>query len=252
MTTEAQAIRLPPPEPVDVSSSSLLLDFDGTLVPLEDDPHAVVVDDALADLLACLIQRFDGRVAIVSGRSLAGLDSMLGQLGQRLALTGSHGCEHRWPGVDLYPTRPVELDAAAVRMGQFAKLHPGVLLEVKSFGVGLHFRRAPEHEAAIVMLVRNIVAEAAGLAYQAGSMMAEVRVAGSDKGVAVNLLMQNSAMAGTTPIFLGDDDTDEAALAATAALGGMPIAVGPRRSASARYALADTDAVREWLKELCV
>lgn len=250
MTTEAQALSLPPPAPVDIRSSSLFLDFDGTLVALEDDPFAVVVDDALAELLARLVERFEGRIAIVSGRSLASLDAILGPVGKRLALSGSHGCEHRWQGVDARPVRPAALDVAAGRMEQFASLRPGVLLETKSFGVGLHFRRAPEYGDAAIALARDIAADT-GLAYQAGSMMAEVRAPGGDKGIAVTLLMQHARMTGTQPIFLGDDETDEAALAVTGQLGGMPIAVGPRRSVHARYALADVHAVRGWLKELC-
>lgn len=250
MTTEAQAIGLPPPKPVDIATSSLLLDFDGTLVSLEDDPYGVTVDTELADLLGHLVDRFNGRVAIVSGRSLASLDAVLGPVARVLALSGSHGCEHRWDGVDARPIRPAALDAAAIRMGQFAKLHPGVLLETKSFGVGLHFRRVPEHAPAAIALARDIATEM-GLAYQSGNMMAEVRVPGSDKGVAVTLLMHHAPMAGTLAIFLGDDDTDEPALAATAALGGMPIAVGARPSPAARYALKDVEAVRGWLKELC-
>ncbi|MCE7796666.1 trehalose-phosphatase [Sphingobium sufflavum] len=251
MTTEAQATRLPPPEPVDVGRSSLLLDFDGTLVSLQDDPHAVVVDAGLAGLLTRLAARFDGRVAIVSGRSLADLDRLLGPVGRLLALSGSHGCEHRWEGVDARPVRPPTLEIAAARMERFASLHPGVLLERKSFGVGLHYRRAPEHEDAAIALAQGIAAET-GLAYQPGNRMAEVRVPGSDKGVAVSLLMQHAPMAGTIPIFLGDDETDEPGLAAAVALGGMAVAVGTRRSASARHALADVEAVRGWLKELCL
>lgn len=249
MTTEARAISLPPPEPVDISQSSLLLDFDGTLVFLEDDPYAVAVDPPLAELLLALADRFDGRVAIVSGRSLASLDSVLGPVAKVLALSGSHGCEHRWDGMDEKPPRPATLDGAAARMDAFARLHPGVLVERKSFGVGLHYRRAPDHAAAATALALAI-AEETGLAYQTGIMMAEVRVPGTDKGVAVDLLMRHAPMAGTTPIFLGDDVTDEAGLAMTAGLGGIPIAVGPRLSASARYALADPHAVRAWLRSL--
>ncbi|CAN5354254.1 trehalose-phosphatase [soil metagenome] len=249
MTTEARAISLPPPEPVHIARSSLLLDFDGTLVFLQDDPYAVVVDPPLADLLLALTDRFEGRVAIVSGRSLASLDSVLGPVAKAVALSGSHGCEHRWEGMDEKPSRPPALDVAAARMDGFAKLHPGVFLETKSFGVGLHYRRVPEHEAAANALAVAIAQET-GLAYQTGSMMAEVRVPGTDKGVAVDLLMRHAPMAGTIPIFLGDDVTDEAGLAKTAALGGVPIAVGPRPSESARYALADPNAVRDWLRGL--
>jgi trehalose 6-phosphate phosphatase len=250
MTTEARAISLPPPAMVDIATSSLLLDFDGTLVPLQDDPFGVVVDTVLADLLSCLVDRFDGRVAIVSGRSLASLDAMLGPVGKRLALSGSHGCEHRWDGVDIRPELPAGLDGAAARMAQFASLHPGVIVEMKTFGVGLHYRRAPEQETAAIALAHEIAAET-GLAYQGGKMMAEVRLPGTDKGVAVITLMRTALMAGTIPVFLGDDETDEAGLAVTAQLGGIAIAVGPRPSASARYALPDPEAVRGWLKDMC-
>ncbi|HEX7820059.1 MAG TPA: trehalose-phosphatase [Sphingobium sp.] len=249
MTMEARATSLPPPGPVDIRFASLLLDFDGTLVPLEDDPHGVLVDDALVALLTRLADRFEGRVAFVTGRSLAGIVSMLGPVSDRFALSGSHGAEQRLNGVETHPVRPPQLDVAAARMDQFVKLHPGVILETKSFGVGLHYRRVPEYGAAATILAHSIAADT-GLAYQGGSMMAEVRVAGSDKGVAVTSLMQHVPMAGTVPIFLGDDETDEAGLAATVALGGMAIAVGPRRSASAGFALAGPAAVRDWLGRL--
>jgi trehalose 6-phosphate phosphatase len=249
MTMEAQATSLPPPEPVDVSTTSLLLDFDGTLVPIEDDPHSVVVDDALLALLGRLHGCFAGRIAIVSGRSIAQLDALLGPIAGKLALSGSHGTEHRWNGVSAQPVRPVALDDIAARFGAFAQAHPGTLVEDKSFGVALHYRRAPEQAAAVNALAALLAAEH-GLIFQPGAMLAEIRMAGSDKGIAVARLMQRTPMAGTMPIFLGDDDTDEHAFCAVTALGGVAVAVGPRPSVHARFALRDPGAVRLWLREI--
>lgn len=249
MTMEAQVISLPPPEPVDIASSSLLLDFDGTLVAIAETPDAVAVDPGLLSLLDRLAERFAGRVAIISGRSIAQLDSLLGPVASRLALSGSHGCEHRWNGVDAHPARPPALNAVAEQFQLFIKDKAEMLVEIKSYGVALHYRRAPDEEAKVQALARSL-AEATGLAFQPGKMVAEVRMPGADKGVAVNRLMTRAPMTGTIPVFLGDDDTDEAALAAAARLGGIPIAVGSRPSASALYGLAGPAAVREWLEGL--
>ncbi|MET0238863.1 MAG: trehalose-phosphatase [Sphingobium sp.] len=249
MTMEAQAMSLPSPEPLDIAVSSLLLDFDGTLVPIADAPDAVQVDDALIDLLERLAERLDGRIAIISGRSIAQLDALLGPMARTMALSGSHGCEHRWNGVDARPARPRELDEITARLQAFAASHPGMLVEIKSFGVALHYRLSPEHGDEAVALVRGL-AEEAGLAFQPGQQVAEVRVPGSDKGVAVTRLMQREPMLGSRPIFLGDDETDEVGFAAAVRLGGTAVAVGDRASLNARYHLSDPAAVRSWLEEV--
>ncbi|MFT3965466.1 MAG: trehalose-phosphatase [Sphingobium sp.] len=249
MTMEAQVMNLPPPQPVDIATSSLLLDFDGTLVPIADTPDAVVVDQALLDLLARLADLFEGRVAIISGRSIAQLDTLLGPVAHRLALSGSHGCEHRWNGVDAHPVRPPELNMVAEQFQLFIKDRTDMLVEIKSYGVALHYRRAPQEEMAVNALA-SAMAEATGLAFQPGQMVAEIRVPGSDKGVAVTRLMRRAPMRGTHPVYLGDDATDEPALAVAAEMGGMPVAVGPRPTLSALYGLAGPEAVRGWLREL--
>jgi trehalose 6-phosphate phosphatase len=249
MTLEAQAISLPPPEPVDIATSSLLLDFDGTLVALADVPDEVVVPAALLDLLARLSERMEGRVAIISGRSLAQLDALLGPVAQSIALSGSHGCEHRWSGVDAAPVRPRALDAIAERFRAFAAPHPEMAVEEKSFGVALHYRRVPALAEAAEALAR-MLAEETGLAYQPGRALAEIRVPGSDKGVAVARLMQRAPMSGTRPIMIGDDETDESAFIAALDLGGVAIAVGERPSANARHHLPDPEAVCAWLWEM--
>ena len=249
MTMEAQVVHLPPPVPVTIASSSLLLDFDGTLVPIAETPDAVRVDRALLDLLARLAEAFDSRVAIISGRSIAQLDDLLGPVTRLLALSGSHGCEHRWNGVDAHPVRPPELNVVAEQFQLFIKDRPEMLVEIKSYGVALHYRRAPQEERTVNMMA-SAMAESTGLTFQPGQMVAEIRVPGSDKGVAVGRMMDHAPMAGTRPVYLGDDATDEPALAAAEAMGGMGIAVGPRPSGAARYRLEDPSAVREWLKGL--
>ena len=64
---------------------------------------------------------------------------------------------------------------------------------------------------------------------------------------ALEAFMTEPPFAGATPVFLGDDLTDEDAFRAADALGGYGVVVGPRRPSAARYALANVAAARAWL-----
>jgi len=238
---------LPAPPRSLLVSASLFLDFDGTLVEIADRPDSVTVDPELAGLLSRLARRLGGRVAIISGRSIAQLDTLLGPVAQTLALSGSHGCEHRWHGISAHPVRPESLLDVAAAMRVAGVDQPGVIIEEKSFGVALHYRLAPAFEREALLLAERLGAEHE-LAVQHGKMMVELRVPGSDKGVAVARLMKQPEMAGTTPIFIGDDLTDESAFAAARAAGGHGILVGATRATAADYSLPDPAAVIQWLR----
>lgn len=191
--------------------------------------------------------QLEGRLAIVSGRSLAQIDEILGELAAELLLSGSHGCEHRWEGTLARPTRPSSLDYAAAQLSQFAQTCRGLLVEEKSFGVGLHYRMAPDAEPEAQAIAQALASDL-GLEIQSGKMMVELRVAGGDKGGPVRRLMLRKPMQGTRPVFIGDDVTDEAGFAAARELGGHGILVGPNRTTGADFALASPLALREWLR----
>lgn len=191
-------------------------------------------------------RHLEGRMAIISGRSLAQLDAILGPVAQSFALSGSHGSEHRWHGVSAQPKRPASLDEAARRLTPFVERHPGTLVEEKSYGVALHYRMRPEVEQDARRIAWD-TARDLDLYLQDGKMMVELRVPGGDKGVAIRRLMGRAPMAGTMPLFFGDDRTDESGFEAVAELGGAGILVGAPRKTAARYRLASPAEVRAWL-----
>ena len=226
---------------------SLFLDLDGTLLHLEDRPDEVVSDASLRALLLQLNTQLNGRLAIVSGRSVAQIDGILGPVAQEIAISGSHGIEHRWPGITAQPVRPVTLDEAGAQFQNFAADREGVLVEDKSFGVALHYRLRPQAEEDAQHLAQNL-AQKLGLHYQPGKMMAELRVTGGNKGTAVHMMMVREEMVGTLPLFVGDDDTDEAGFIAAREYDGAGVLVGKQRPSAALYRLPDPTAVHNWLK----
>jgi len=69
-----------------------------------------------------------------------------------------------------------------------------------------------------------------------------------DKGGAIAAFLSDSTFRGRTPVFVGDDTTDESGFALVTARGGFAYSVGrPRPGAIGVF--PDPEAVREWLAE---
>ena len=131
-----------PPPPVLPDDAALFLDFDGTLVELAETPGAIEVPPALGPMLERLRRRLRGRLAIVSGRSLADLERHLPAAG--IAFSGSHGLELGLAdGTRLPLSAPIGLDDVRDRVRAFAAGTPGLIVEEKPAGIALHYRLAP-------------------------------------------------------------------------------------------------------------
>ncbi len=236
-----------PPIPVS-GTIALFLDLDGTLAPLAPTPDAVMADPRRTHVLRALDSVLDGRVAIVSGRTLDEIDRIAGGVGQ--SASGVHGLERRRRDGSLDGTEASRhVTEAVTAFNAFAADHPGVIVENKTVSAGLHYRQSPEAETAARALAERI-AETTGLELQPGHMVLELKTPGADKGRAVTAFMSEPPFSGAMPIMVGDDLTDEAGFRAAAALGGYGVLVGPRRETAARHRLDDVDAVLTWLEAI--
>jgi len=237
----------PPPPPV-ADRTSLFLDLDGVLAPIAPVPDAVGPDPARTRLLRRLVGALDGRVAVLSGRSIAEVDRICEAA--VTAVAGVHGLERRRRdgAVIRGPLHP-GLAAADDALEAFAAAHAGVRLERKRGALALHYRQAPQVETAAGDLARA-QAERHGLGLQPGKMVFELKSPGADKGVALSQFQAEAPFAGRAPIAVGDDLTDEHAFAAANRCGGYGVLVGPRRTTAARYRLDDVEAVFAWLDQL--
>jgi trehalose 6-phosphate phosphatase len=235
------------PPPLDPKISALFLDIDGTIAEIVARPRDVVPDAELTSILERAVAIMDGRVAVLTGRSIEDADGILE--GRVVSVGAVHGLMRRMPdgAVTTTTAGPVRLSEAKRLLLAFAQTLPGVLVEDKGLSMALHYRQVPD-AASAVSAATGRIARTAGLVVQAGSMVSEVRAAGPDKGDSLEEFLNVPPFAGFMPVMVGDDLTDECAFAAADRLGGYGILVGPPRPSAARYRLPSVAAVRSWLR----
>lgn len=228
-----------------VPSCALFLDFDGTMVDIAPQPHAVHVPPPLVDSLATLNEYLGGALAVISGRPIAQIDDFLAPL--RLPVAGVHGAERRGADgtLELLNTHPLDDVEAAARA--LVERHPALLVECKRGSVALHYRQAPELEAECLRAMREAVAGSPGISLLQGKMVVEAKPGGASKGRAIESFLREAPFTGRLPVFIGDDITDEVGFSTVQRLGGLGIKVGAGPSV-AWQRLADPGALRQQLE----
>ena len=225
------------------------LDIDGTLLDIAAMPAAVHPAPADSRLVTALYAATRGALALISGRSLAGIDRMFAPL--KLPAAGQHGIERRDSRgrVHSHPVPEDALRRAASFIRAFAARHEGLVFEDKGASVALHYRLAPQLAGAAHSAVkRAALALGDAVEVQTGKMVAELKPSGRDKGMAIEEFMREAPFKGRVPVFLGDDLTDEQGFEVVNRLGGHTVKIGEGHSA-ARWRLDDAAAVRRWLSE---
>jgi trehalose 6-phosphate phosphatase len=235
--------RVPAPR----SEWAYFFDIDGTLVDIAPSPSEIVVERELQAQICDLYEATGGALALISGRSLSDVDSIFRDTS--LPVAGQHGLERRSSrGRITRHDAPLEkLDFARARVAEAIAAHPDLLLEDKGLSLALHYRSAPSLASFAHRTMRGIAA-AIGPAFtlQSGKRVVELKPSGKDKGDAVRDFMKEAPFVGRTPVFVGDDVTDEHGFAVVNSMGGHSIKVGGGPTA-ARWRLPNVRAVRLWL-----
>jgi trehalose 6-phosphate phosphatase len=245
--THVSAPLPPPPLPAAGERWALFLDVDGTLLGFADRPEDVSVSPALRRLLGELHEALDGALALVSGRSTVDLAALFGS--PPWAMAGLHGLELRHADGSRreLATDAPELARLRREAQALAERLPGVRLEDKGLAVALHSRRAPAQFQAMAAGAEALAEGLVHYALQPGDMVMEFKPAGVDKGQAVSELLEREPFAGRTPVYLGDDLTDEHAFAVANLGNGVSVRVGSREPTLAQFTLAEPAAVHAWL-----
>lgn len=229
---------------------ALFLDVDGTLLDFASDPALVSVPPGLRSVLGKLPAATQGAIAFVSGRTLADLDRLLGA--DQFPLAAVHGLERRDAGGKLWQTRPEsgEFEQVLGCIESIAARWPDTLIENKGIAIALHYRRCPEVEAELLDAVEQCLdGVSTCLKLMRGNHVVEIKPVHGNKGTAIEAFMQEEPFVGRTPVFVGDDVTDEDGFRSVNELQGISVKVGAGESL-ANFRLAGTQEVIDWLEAL--
>lgn len=231
---------------------AIFLDVDGTLLDLADKPNEVVTPPRLIPTLASIQGALSGALALVSGRGVQELDRLFAPL--QLRASGVHGAQMRFePGAPVVAApEAVELPHALWSdLQQLLRGFPGTFAENKRFSFAVHFRQAPEVEAPLRKALKWLVKSQPlpSLQLMDAHFALEIKTAGFNKGVAVSRFLATAPFLGRTPLYIGDDDTDEAAFAAVEARSGFAFSVGRARPHTSGV-FVEPQSVRDWLADI--
>jgi trehalose 6-phosphate phosphatase len=234
-----------------LTGHALFLDIDGTLLELAPSPEAVEVPHTLVPVLQQLADRLGGAIAFVSGRTIEAIDALFNPL--KLPAVGVHGGEVRTPdGLILADSGLVdEIQATEPLLREAIGGMRGVVLENKHSAIALHYRSVPERGREVLKVAELVVGGMGSqFAVLMGKCVVEIRPRHQTKGIAIDQLMRMAPFRGRTPIFAGDDCTDEDAFEVVNRLGGVSVHVGSSSGTQAHHRLASPDQLRGWLQQL--
>ncbi|MBI2344425.1 MAG: trehalose-phosphatase [Deltaproteobacteria bacterium] len=196
---------------------SLALDFDGTLVPIQRDPHDPRLSRAQQRVLAQLAAMPGVTLSIISGRQVHDVESRVGV--RRAYYAGNHGLEIRVGG--QWCVRPAVRWARVIRRAArdlrgLARQMPRLLVEEKGPVLAVHYRNVPRTRwRAVRAQVRRIFrryTHSGAMRIQEGKAVIELRPRSRHhKGWAVQWIRarRGGTARAATVLAIGDDATDE-------------------------------------------
>lgn len=234
---------------------ALLLDYDGTLAPIAPHPDLAQMPPETRRVLERLAHMPDVNIAIISGRSLENVKSMVGIEG--ITYAGNHGFDIVHPDGTMF-MHPVpheyetQLELLKQRLQEVCV--DGAWLENKGSCIAFHYREVPSNKTAAITSRAQELFQEVGIKMHQSNRAFEARPPVTwNKGRAAIYILRTlfglDWCDRVSTIFAGDDKTDEDAMRA---LQGMAVTFRITRSQNLRSAathrLPSTDAVLSMLK----
>lgn len=200
----------------------LALDFDGTLAPFTEDPADSRPLPTARQALDELAELPRTTVAIISGRPLEFLRSVVDPQ-RRMVLSGSHGAEMDLSAlpdlpedadhhIELTREQLTLLERAVTAAEKLAAKYPGSRVELKPAGVCFHTRPIADPQAAdrAQEEMTRVFSGMSGLRITPGQQVVECSVLSATKGDGLRTIQ--AAASPDVTVFAGDDVTDEDAM----------------------------------------
>jgi trehalose 6-phosphate synthase/phosphatase len=233
----------------------ILLDYDGTLVPIVRQPEDAFPDTSLKNLLKSLAADERNEIHIISGRKYETLRSWLGDLD--IGLITEHGAKMQGlPSEGKDKTEVTALmdwkDDIRPILEVYVDRTPGSNLEEKEHSLGWYYRKVEPEMG--TLRSNELMDELEGFVANTplkilhGKKIIEIKHSSISKGVAVHGLL-NGDNNYSFILAAGDDTTDEEMFDALPE-GSWSIKVGDENQSNAKYYLSSPFKVRELLEQL--
>ena len=222
----------------------LFLDYDGTITPIRQNPSLGLISKRAKNLLCRVSENPSCRVAVISGRSLKDVRRLVGI--DNVIYGGNHGLELAGPQVRFRPpvTEKNKGTLKKIKRDLHNKLRcvKGVLIEDKVLSLSVHYRLVSPKNVGLVKATFSQATEhylsRKEIQIRPGKKVLEVfPPVDWGKGKAVQWLLQNISFqnnARATPIYIGDDVSDEDAFKLLKD-SGLTIFVGKPKKSNAQY-----------------
>jgi trehalose 6-phosphate phosphatase len=235
------------PELTDPEHFAFFFDFDGTLADIAERPEEVTVTEATRAAIEALVKSTGSAVAIITGRDIASIDHFLAPV--RLPVAGVHGLTRRDANGHLHQPEFDEqaLEAIDASLTPLVAREAGLLLERKVGAIALHYRQRPELEQECLEAMERAANGYPAIALRRGKMVIEAIGHAGNKGAAIGSFLQEAPFLGRTPVFAGDDLTDEDGFAYVNGRKGVSIKVG-NGATRANYRVENREALLAWLR----
>jgi len=220
-------------------------DFDGTVSDIVPTPEEAGLKPITRYVIEELGRKYS--LGIVSGRRLAELKRLVGIKG--IFYSGNHGVEIEGPGLKFIEPNSAKSSGYITLLGKkiekaLQRYHPRV--NSKKYSVSIHYRTVePGKVKPLLEDLGKIISKPFDdekIEVFHGKKVVEIKAPVDwDKGKAIQLMLKNLGKVGrqqgrVTPIFFGDDTTDEFGFKKVNMMDGISVLVGKKHGkTAARY-----------------
>ena len=234
----------------------LLLDYDGTLTPIVNNPDKALLTKSMKTLIKRMNKHKDFKISFVTGRPATFFEKNFNDLKVNLA------CEH---GANFFDaeTRKWQLlvksdiknwyKHALKIMQEFCERTPNSFVEQKQYAIAWHFRRSPSDFSDF--LAKKLVEELettlshAPVSVILGKKVVEIKAIEANKGHFTQWYREKFMHENASIIAMGDDRTDED-MFRNLNREHTTIKIGSSRSTAAEYAITRQEDVEGFLTYL--
>ncbi len=224
-----------------------LLDYDGTIVPIQKYPHLAKISKDTKDTLTELSEIH--KVAIVTGRDIESFRGVFGKIPENIYVVTSHGLEI-YKGEELINILSEYNMPDTSDLEKRLKEFEGIFFEKKRGGFAIHYRNFKGDIEMLENIFDSFVKENPPHKVIKGKKIFEAVYSKANKGKGIEELFKITGWDPEEAVYLGDDTTDFDAFESIRKLGGKAYYVGKvKPPVPIDGILKSPEEVIKWLKK---